>query len=75
MNPDRYWTTGDEMAFIGNLGTHREQSLKIPRSEWLLRYLTAMDLRQEWGNLNIKDILKCVKAEIRAAQVLAQQEV
>lgn len=68
MNPDQCWTTGDEIAFIANLGTHREQSVKVPRSEWLRRYLEAMNLRYEWGNLDRKAIAQNVKVDIRTEQ-------
>ncbi len=75
MNPDRYWTTGDELTLIQHLGTHQEQSLKIPRLTWLQNYLSVMTtLREEWWTINKDEAMKCVTAEIRAEQRKASRE-
>lgn len=75
MNPDRYWSTGDELAFIERLGTHREQGAKIPRLTWLQNYLSVVTtLREEWQTLDKREIVKAAKAAIRKEQQAASRK-
>ena len=71
MEQDRTgWTTANEVAFIDYLGTGRHMKSNprpnrdIPRDEVLRRYLKSCETRDDWGDLDKKEIVRHVKRSL-----------
>lgn len=61
-----YWGTTAEVEHIARLCTFTVGGEKAPRQQWLTAYLTAMQLRVEWDNIDRVTVLAYAQQELKA---------
>lgn len=60
------WATGDELAFLSQLGSWATtEKHYIARRSLLLRYLAAMPLRMRWGAIDAVTVRAAVEYMLR----------
>lgn len=53
--------TQDEMSFLENLGTYRENGVPLERKVLLKNYIDSTNLREKWGHIDKASVIEYAK--------------
>lgn len=62
------WSTRSEVRFLETIGRAAPACARIGRAELLRRYIAAMDLRANWGSMDVAGIDRVAKLALRHAE-------
>ncbi len=66
------WSTLSEVRFLEALGRAAPACARIGRAELLRRYIAAMDLRANWGSMDVAGIDRVAKTALRQVEDAAR---